>query len=248
MAENLRKVVGEVLAEKENLSGVLINGDCAYNEGLKGDYQILAEILQPLIEAELPIHMTMGNHDDRVPFYEIFAKMKSEKPPVESKHVALVESKFVNFIFLDSLRFVNKVEGEFGQAQLDWLARALDAAPDKPALLIGHHYPQVFREDVIPADPPIKITGLVDSDPFLEMVAKRKHARAYIFGHSHKWSVATDERGFHQINLPPTAYVFNEKLPSGWVKATISPSGMKLALSALDKSHSDHNQITELKF
>ena len=114
IADNLKQVVAEVLAEKDNLTGILIDGDCAFNVGLRADYDQLAEIIKPLIDTKLPIHMTMGNHDDRGPFYEAFSEMKAQNPALESKHVGLVESKFANFVFLDSLRFVNKVEGEFG--------------------------------------------------------------------------------------------------------------------------------------
>ena len=68
MAEHLRKVVAEVLAEKESLTGVLIDGDCAYNDGQPGDYTTLLEILDPLREAGLPVLFTLGNHDDRGKF------------------------------------------------------------------------------------------------------------------------------------------------------------------------------------
>lgn len=248
LAENLRKVIAEVLAEKEGLSGVLIDGDCAYNEGLKGDYETLARLLDPLVAAGLPIHMTLGNHDDRGPFHETFAARRPGNPPVENKHAALVESPLANWIFLDSLRFVNKVEGELGAAQLEWLGRVLDASPGKAAILVGHHYPQVFREDVIPSGTPIRISGLVDSGPFLEAVSRRKQAKAYIFGHSHDWKTSTDDSGFHQVNLPPTAYVFNPKRPSGWVRATLGAGGMRMELICLDKSHPEHGQVRDLNW
>ena len=246
LADNLKRVVAEVMAEKESLNGILVDGDCAFNAGLPGDYKLFAEIIAPLMEANLPIHMTMGNHDDRGPFFDVFSGLKSAKPPVESKHVGFFESSLVNFVFLDSLRFVNKTEGEFGEQQLAWLTKVLDENPDKPTLLIGHHYPQVFREDVIPSDKPIKISGLVDSEPFLELIGTRPQAKAYVYGHSHTWGVKSDEVGFHQINLPPTSYVFDVKRPNGWVKAKISETGMELELSALDKAHPEHAKVQKL--
>ncbi len=246
VADNLRRIIAEVLEERESLSGVLIDGDCALDKGLPGDYEVLAELLRPVVEAGLPLHLTLGNHDDRGPFFETFRKMRRDDPPVENKHVGVVESGPVNFVFLDSLRIVDEVEGEFGAAQREWLSRVLDDAPGKPTILVGHHYPQVFREDVIPADEPIKIMGLIDSSAFLDLVEERPQAVAYVCGHSHHWKVETAASGFHQVDLPPTAYVFDPERPSGWVRATVSPEGMRLELSSLDKDHPEHGQVKEL--
>ncbi|MBL9151962.1 MAG: metallophosphoesterase [Verrucomicrobiales bacterium] len=248
VTDHLKRVVAEVLAEKDRLDGVLIDGDCAFDDGQPGDYGQLATLLAPLREAGLPIHMTMGNHDDRVSFLAAFSDHRPDAPPVDGKHVSVVEGRHANWIFLDSLRYVNKVEGEFGKAQLAWLDQYLAAHAAKPALLIGHHYPQVFREDVIPGDQKIKISGLVDSDPFLKLLDRHACAKAYIYGHSHDWKMAVDAKGAHQVNLPPTAYVFNNARPNGWVRATVGAGGMTLELRALDPAHPEHGKPAELKW
>jgi DNA repair exonuclease SbcCD nuclease subunit len=239
MADHLRKVVAEVVAEKASLAGVIIDGDCAYDDGQPGDYTTLLEILDPLREAGLPVHFTLGNHDDRVNFSAAVGAATGESP-VEGKHCSILETPLANWILLDSLRYVNKVEGEFGAAQLAWIEKLLAANPDKPAILMGHHYPQVFREDIIPGEEKIKISGLVDSQPFLDLIGKQSAAKAYIYGHSHTWLMKKDENGLHQINLPPTAYVFNESMPNGWVRATLSKGGIELELRALDPGHPQH--------
>lgn len=246
MATNLEKVVGEVLQEKETLSGVLIDGDCALDAGYKEDYETLAELIAPLAEAGLPIHMTLGNHDNRDTFYETFSKYQPETPVVASKHVARVESKSVNLIFLDTLRYVNKVEGEMGPDQLKWLSETLEAS-SKPTLLIGHHYPQVIRKDVVP-DKAVKVAGLIDSESFLKVAHSNKQAKAYVFGHSHKWGMKKDEKGFYHVNLPPTAYVFDEKQPNGWVKASFYSDRAELTMRCLDKDHSAHDKTEILKW
>lgn len=239
MADHLRRVIAEVVAEKESLAGVIIDGDCAYDDGQPGDYTTLLEILDPLREAGLPVHFTLGNHDDRANFSAAVGAATGEAA-VEGKHCSILETPLANWILLDSLRYVNKVEGEFGAAQLAWIEKLLAANPDKPAILVGHHYPQVFREDIIPGDEKIKISGLVDSQPFLDLIGKHSAAKAYIYGHSHTWLMKKDENGLHQINLPPTAYVFNESMPNGWVRATLSKGGIELELRALDPGHPQH--------
>jgi len=244
MAGNLGKVVGELLSEKETLSGVIIDGDCAYIDGQEGDYKTLLGILDPLREAGLPVHFTLGNHDDRGKFAAAIGEV-TDSPPVAGKHCTLLETPLANWILLDSLRYVNQVEGEFGAEQLAWIVRLLEANPDKPTILVGHHYPQVFREDIIPGKEKIKISGLVDSEAFLGAIASRKAAKAYLYGHSHTW-LLKEEEGVHHVNLPPTAYVFDAQRPNGWVRATVSREGMDLELRSLDPEHPQHGETHRL--
>jgi hypothetical protein len=129
---------------------------------------------------------------------------------------------------------------------MKWISEYLLENPDKPSVIIGHHYPQVYRTEVIPSDKEIKISGLVDTRPFVELLNSHPAAKAYLFGHSHRWEVADDDHGLHRVNLPPTAYVFDEARPSGWVRATISHSGMKLELRSLDTGHPAHGEIRDL--
>ena len=245
MADHLRRVVTEDLAEKETLAGVIINGDCAYDDGQPGDYTLLLELLNPLQSTGLPIHFTLGNHDDRDVFRTALGEAAGASP-IASKHCSVIETPHANLILLDSLRYVNKVEGEFGAEQLAWLGKLLAAAPDKPAIIIGHHYPQVFREDIIPGDEKIKISGLVDSEPFLEVLRTHPSAKAYVYGHSHTWLTKKDADGLHEINLPPTAYVFDKARPNGWVRARLSTTGISLELRALDPAHPEHGKAREL--
>jgi 3',5'-cyclic AMP phosphodiesterase CpdA len=245
MAENLKRVVAEVLAEKDSLSGVIVDGDVAYLDGQAGDYKTLSDLLQPLTEAGLPIHFTLGNHDDRAVFFDAL-KEKSANSPVESKHCSVVSTPHANWVLLDTLRFVNKVEGEIGEAQLAWLKSFLDENADKPAIIVGHHYPQIFRTDVIPSEEPVKISGLIDSEQLLSLLQTHPAAKAYIFGHSHNWMVNSDSGQLHQINLPPTAYVFNDSRPNGWVRAALSSTKLRLELRALDPSHEQHGDTHEL--
>ncbi len=245
MADHLKKVLGEVLAEKETLSGVIIDGDCAYNTGQPGDYATLLGILDPLREAGLPVHFSLGNHDDR----EVFSAALGEatgQSPVVGKHCTLIETPLVNWILLDSLRFVNKVEGELGSDQLAWVDKLLAANPNKPTLLIGHHYPETPRSEGAPGDAEAKVSGLVDSKPFLDLITRHSAAKAFIYGHSHNWHLKKGEGAPHQINLPPTSYVFNPSLPSGWVRAALSATGMSLELRTLDPSHPKHGETHEL--
>jgi Icc protein len=119
---------------------------------------------------------------------------------------------------------------------LQWLEKSLDARLNRPAIVMVHHNPGV-RED---------ITGLKDTEELLRLLRPRRHVKALIFGHTHRWTLSRDESGLHLINLPPVAYVFRSGMPSGWVKATMQKSGALLELRCIDPAHPSHGQVKEL--
>lgn len=236
MTANLQQVVREILTNKVKPSGVIFNGDCAYLKGLPADYANLAGCVAPLSQAGFPLHMTMGNHDDRGPFYEALKQQKPERPLLEAKHVTIIESPFANWFLLDSLTQVNVVTGEIGAEQRAWLAKALAARSEKPAIVVAHHTPQF--------DPPAEGKpwgGIQDTKEFMELLASHQHVKAFIFGHSHNWT--TERRGaIHMINLPPVAYVFAAGKPNGWVLAEVSEKGLALELRSINPAHMQHGE------
>jgi hypothetical protein len=72
--------------------------------------------------------------------------------------------------------------------------------------------------------------------------------KAYVFGHSHRWSIDQHESGMYLINLPSTAYVFEQEEPSGWVNATLLENGIHLELRCTDRTHPKHGERIELQW
>ncbi len=239
MTANLRQVVSEILADRAKYAGVIINGDCAYLKGLPGDYQNLAGLVRPLAEGGLPLHVTMGNHDNRPALYDALADQKPAAPLVESKHVSLLETPKANWFLLDSLFQTDVVTGELGQSQLHWLAQALDAKTDKPAIIMAHHNPQFEPNENG------SWSGLKDAKALFDLLQARPHVKAYIYGHTHDWRISKAGR-LHLINLPPVAYVFAEGKPNGWVEASVHDAGLRLHLRCIDSSHPQHGQTADL--
>lgn len=242
MTSNLKQVVKEVLANEVRPAGVFINGDCAYLKGLPADYANLANCLAPLSDAGYPLHMTMGNHDDRGPFYAALKNQKPAQPLLESKHITVLESPHANWFLLDSLREVNVTVGEIGEQQRAWLAKALAAKADKPAIVMAHHTPQY--------DPPAEGKpwgGIRDTKEFMELLSSFKHVKAFIFGHSHDWN-KYERSGMHLINLPPVAYVFGAGKPNGWVLAEVKENGISFRLKTIDANHAKNGDTWELKW
>lgn len=243
MLDCLNRVIDEILAEPSPPEGIIINGDCAFSKGLAEDYATLSTALRRLADAGLSIHMTMGNHDDREPFYEAFASQRANNALVDGKHISILSTPTTNLFLMDSLLEVNVVTGELGQPQLDWLASALDARSEKPAIVFAHHNLQFQLKES-----QTRIGGLLDSQKLVDLLSARAHVQAYIFGHTHQWNADEKQDDLHLVNLPACSYVFNPAHPNGWVKAKFGPDQLALELRALDRAHPQHGEQHELPY
>lgn len=236
MSANLRQAVTEVLGLKMRPAAALVCGDCAYGSGQPGDYARLTRLFEPLRAAGLPVHLALGNHDNRDRFYEgISWENNGVRRPVQDRHVRLLRSPAANWFILDSLEKTESTPGLLGREQLEWLAGSLDANRDKPALVMVHHNPGVAGH-----------MGLKDTVALFEVIRPRKHVKVYFFGHTHTWSVQREETGLHLVNLPAVAYVFKEGEPSGWVHARVERNRTTLEFRCLDRGHKVHGQTIEL--
>jgi Icc protein len=247
MAENLRRCANQVLKIGQKPFGLIVNGDCAYLEGISEDYVSFLRCMQPLREQSIQVHCTLGNHDHRNNFLNAVIgppPPNAERPMnVPDKHVATVTSALVNWILLDSLDLVNKTPGRLGEAQLVWLERELRNAPNKPTFIVGHHDPQG------PVPEGKQPTGLLDSDALFDLLAAYPKVQGYIYGHTHNWLKTKHEKtGLPLLNLPPVAYVFNPKRPNGWVIARIDSDRAEFELRALNPAHDEHGQKHVIKF
>lgn len=234
--ESFSTCVNAALEWQKTPSGVLVCGDCAHNTGELADYEVFADILRPLRHAGAPVHLLLGNHDDRQHFLDVLGKDLTSPSPVDQRHVGLVQSPTVNWFLLDSLEKVNHTPGLLGASQLGWLKKALDAHPDKPAMVMVHH------------DIPIAAgkTGLQDFAELLAILRPRKQVKACFYGHTHAWGVRQDESGIHLINLPSVAATFTPVNPRGWVRAYLQKTSLKLELRCVDTTHPKHGEVHDL--
>jgi 3',5'-cyclic AMP phosphodiesterase CpdA len=237
MTDHFTKVSAELLALPKRPAGVFIAGDCAYNRGQTGDYRHVADLLAPIRQGQMPVHLALGNHDNRERFWEALPEEKATQGALADRQVALLRTPQANWFVLDSLEETLSTPGLLGQAQLDWLAGALDANRKKPALVMIHHNPGLTGN-----------VGLKDTAALFAVIRPRKQVKAYIFGHTHAWNVWQDESGIHLINLPAVAYVFQPGEPAGWVHAMLEREGMQLELRCVDPAHKSHGQILKLQW
>lgn len=228
--DNFKSVVGmlyDLLPE-----GVIITGDVARLEGLRGDYANVRRLIETL-KSKTPIHICLGNHDDRRNFLAVLGDLPGERQPVEGKYVTVIHTGEVRFVLLDSLLYVNKVAGLLGKTQRIWLTRYLDQADNRPTLLFFHHTLGDGDGD------------LLDVDRLLAIVRPHLKVKALVFGHSHEYRYDI-EHGIHLVNLPATGYNFSDDHPVGWVEATVTREGADLTLRTVGGNFRKANETTSL--
>lgn len=237
MADNLIACVREVVGWPVKPTALIINGDLALKEGLPSDYTTFGNLISPL-RALAPVHLSLGNHDERDNFWHAFPHDAARLKSVPQKQVAVFASPRANWLLLDSLEKTNSTPGDLGSDQFLWLSQELVARPDKPAIIVVHHNLNTVGG----------ISGLRDSAAIEELFVRFPQVKAFIFGHTHDWGISQHKTGVHLINLPPTSYVFKEGRPSGWVRCTLTEDGMEIELRSLNPAYPDHGRPSQLKW
>src|SRR5271169_839987 len=97
MTEHFLAVSRELRDLPENPAAVLINGDCAFSSGETADYSLLADLLMPLREAQMPIHLALGNHDNRERFWGAFQEEQATHRPLADRQTALIRTGYANW-------------------------------------------------------------------------------------------------------------------------------------------------------
>jgi 3',5'-cyclic AMP phosphodiesterase CpdA len=237
---HLGETVDWLLKLEKKPAAILINGDLALRDGQAADYERFAKLIAPLREAGLPIHLTMGNHDDRQVFYDVLTSEKPQQPPVASRHVSVVKLAKANLFLLDSLKQTMIAPGDLGEDQLTWLTKALDAHTDKPALIVAHHNPRLG------GDPIHFPGGLEDSAALWQLLVARPQVKAYIHGHIHHLNYFAHQ-GIHIINTPATSYVADVKTSTtGWTMAKLGATAATFTTHTHLPDHPWNNAVKEL--
>lgn len=214
--------IEQILTLKKRPKRVIAAGDYAISHGDHGNYRMFHKLTSRLSEAGMSIRFAMGNHDTREPFFEAFRGAKNlidRNAGALGKYVYVMETPRANWFFLDSLHERDRHQAQLGEAQLKWLAGALDARRDKPALIVGHHNPSLA-------------SSLRDTAAFYKVITPRKQVKAYVYGHTHCWNLAKHE-GIHLVNVPTVAAWKDRDQPRGFLTANLHRDGMGLALHVL---------------
>ncbi len=232
MIENINATVPDVVKSKPN--GIIITGDIARLTGEVKDYRIVKEYVDKL-SLQAPVYMALGNHDHLENFYSVFSSTPGEKAQIKGKHVTIINSGPIRLILLDSLQITNYTPGLLGKAQRQWLGTYLDKAPKKSTLLFLHHS---FGDDD---------GNLLDDLRFFKIILPHRHVKAVFYGHSHRYHFSKQD-DLDLINLPSTAYNFDDASPVGWVSAEFTATGVSLKLNAVSGNRDNDGKVTKIKW
>lgn len=131
----LKRTLAEVERMNPQPTFIVASGDLT-NQGNPDGYRVLREVMQDIT---LPVIYTLGNHDDRAGFAEIFADLHND--PAAPYDNDLVVSG-LHVIAIDS-SVPQEIGGRWEEGQIDWLTERLNAHPDLPKLLVMHHAPML---------------------------------------------------------------------------------------------------------
>ncbi len=227
---NLRLAIEQILVLDPRPAAVIINGDLAMSTGTPGDYHRFGDLVEPL-RRELPVHLTLGNHDTRDEFLRAFPDLRSASHLGEHRHTGVVDLSHVRLVLLDSLKDTPAAPGRLGEEQVGWMLETADADKDRPVVLVSHHNPRVGGDAVhFPG-------GIEDTEAFWPELVARPNVKAFIHGHVHDWTLGTNT-GIHVINTLASAMVADKRVcTNGWTLATFTPEGVALGIHTFQSEH-----------
>lgn len=166
-AERLREVLDHAMQFHADAAAILITGDLA-DHGTPEAYKLLQDILEDIA---LPVHLTLGNHDNRKAFREVFGG--------EGFAQEVIDLGNWRVILLDT-NDENSDGGALDGGRLEWLDARLSEATDQQVLLAMHHTPSNFYAPFCaPED------DMIDPASFLDVLGKYNNVRHMLFGHRH---------------------------------------------------------------
>jgi len=230
MADALVQSAKEVIALNPRPANLIVNGDCALSRGTVGEYKEFLRLIEPIRKAGITIHITIGNHDTREKLWKLLPFLKKEQLGI---HADVLELPHANLILLDSGK-----RGTMEDKQLDWLAQQLDQRKDKPALVFGHYNPLPTR-GIRPS------RGMPEGRKLLELIAQRKHAKAFFHGHTHEWQHSR-AGAIQIIAQPPVSYYFGKGHAHGWVDMKLSQQTAQLELRCINPKHKQHGEKKQI--
>ncbi|MGQ4809935.1 3',5'-cyclic adenosine monophosphate phosphodiesterase CpdA [Candidatus Entotheonellaceae bacterium PAL068K] len=159
-------------------------------------YRLFQDILRPL---PYPIHMLLGNHDNREAFHQV---MQAQVVTSEALHYYSFDHQGWHFVALDSL-LPGKPGGHLDAGQLAWLRDDLETHRQQPTLVFVHHHP-------LPVDLAWMDMTVVDNgDELVRVLQPYPNVRWMICGHVHmEHTVQRD--GLTMLTTSSTCFQLNQ--------------------------------------
>ncbi len=213
----LKRAIASVLAFAPRPDAVVLTGDLV-DAGSLDDYRQLRAALAPLT-AVLPVHLQVGNHDDRAALRAVFGAAGVTEG--DDHHQYAVDVGTGRLVVCDTIE-PGRPWGRMCARRLAWLDATLASAPTRPTVVAFHHPP--FATGIGFMDRLGMRDGALECE---RIIARHAQVQRVICGHVHR-AVTTSFGGriamtapsvAHQIPVAfdaqaPEAFVFE---PPGWL-------------------------------
>ena len=200
--------------------------------GRPEEYVLLRELLAPLAQ---PVYLIPGNHDERA---ALRASFRGDEyfPAGEFLHYT-VEDRPLRLVALDTV-IPGEVGGSLCADRLVWLVAMLEAAPERPTMIIMHHPP--FATGIAHMD----AIGLEGADAFARIVARHRQVERILCGHLHRSIQARLGPRAIASTAPSTAHqVTLDLTPDGAPGFMLEPPGYQLHLWRPESGMVSHTAV-----
>jgi 3',5'-cyclic AMP phosphodiesterase CpdA len=216
----LAEAVAAINRDHADAAFVLVAGDLA-DRGEVAAYRHLQDRLAPL---SVPVHLTLGNHDDRAAFLAVFGPDLDDPQGRVSR---VVDAGGYRVILLDTSE-PGLVGGRLCEGRLDWLAARLDEAEDRPVIVVQHHHAN-------PLSLPVDEIILENAEAYLAILQRHPDLRQVIAGHVHLPSAAV-WRGIPMTTLAGSHYSVSPHVPGvpGAQRQLEGPAQMAVVLAGAE--------------
>ena len=219
----LEEAVNAVVERYADADFCILAGDLA-DLGQPQAYEHLKAIIARL---PIPVHITLGNHDRRPAFLDIFGNdfAAAETGKVDK----VIDIKGYRVILLDSSE-PGRVDGVLEGVQLDWLRARLAEALDRPVIVVLHHNANALhiRSDDI---------RILEPAAFIAVLKTHPDIRQVIAGHVHITSTAS-WHGLPFTTLAGGHYSvsFNVDQPEAPIRRIDGPGQMAVVIGTPDRT------------
>lgn len=172
----LEQAIETVISRYGDADFCILAGDLA-DLGQAEAYERLKTLIARL---PIPVHITLGNHDDRPTFLQVFGPdLAGETGKVDK----VIDLKGYRVIVLDSSE-PGRVDGVLEPVQIEWLRARLAEALDRPVIVVLHHNANALHihSDTI---------RMLEPDAFIAALKTHPDIRQVIAGHVHLTSTAS---------------------------------------------------------
>lgn len=211
----------DVIAERyPDADFCILAGDLA-DLGQPAAYERLKSILD---RVAIPVHLTLGNHDDRNAFVSVFGSTHIAETGKVDK---VIDVEGYRIVLLDSSD-PGRVDGVLTERQIGWLRARLSEASDRPVIVILHHNANALH---------IESDGIrmLDAEPFLEALQTHPDIRQVIAGHVHLTSTAT-WRGIAFTTLSGGHYYCTVDQPLVPMRRLAAPAQLAFVIGTADST------------